>query len=185
MMSTISCFLVVGTVLAIAAEAHAGDVSLREKPNHVTEAVIVVNASPAQIYALVTDYAHWPQILTDIKSVKVEAGGRRDAKVRFRSAALEHEVAVKFDNVENRAIRFRSVDAPPGARASGTYILEPIDHGARTRVTATFYLDVSGIAGMFVRAKTLRAMRQNKLRADMSDVAARFASRPQAEVVRR
>ena len=47
-------------------------------------------------------------------------------------------------------------------------------------MTATFYMDVVGIAGVFVRAKTLRAMRQNKLRADMHDVAARFATRPQA-----
>lgn len=181
-MSTICRILFVGTAaaLVIAADAHAGGISLSEKPNHVTEAVIVVDASPAQIYELVTDYAHWRQFLSDIQSVRVEAGGRRDAKVRFRSAALEHEVAVKFDNIENREIRFHSVDAPPGARASGTYVLEPIDNGARTRVTATFYMDVVGITGMFVRAKTLRAMRQNKLRADMNDVAARFASPPQA-----
>lgn len=179
---TISHLLVVGTAtaLAIAADAHADGVSLSEQPNHVTEAVIVVDASPAQIYALVTDYAHWPQILSDVTSVKVEAGGRRDAKIRFRSKALEHEVAVKFDNVDDREVRFHSVDAPPGARATGTYILEPIDNGTRTQITARFYMNVVGIAGVFVRAKTLRSMRQNKLRADMRDVAARFAPAPQA-----
>ena len=173
-------FLGTAAALLIAAEAHADGISLSEQPSHVTEAVIVVDASPTQIYALVTDYANWPQFLSDIKSVKVEAGGRRDAKVRFRSTALEHEVAVKFDNLENREIRFHSVDAPPGAHASGTYVLEPIDNGMRTRITARFYMDVVGIAGIFVRSKTLRAMRQNKLRADLSDVAARFVSRPQA-----
>ena len=41
-MSTISCLRVVGTAaaLVIAADAHAGGISLSEKPNHVTEAVI-------------------------------------------------------------------------------------------------------------------------------------------------
>ncbi len=175
-MSITSRLRALGTVAAvvIAADARADSVSLSEKPDHVTEAIVVVDASPAQIYQLVTDYARWPQILHDVESVKVEAGGRRDAKVRFRSAALGHEVAVKFDNVENREIRFNSVDAPPGARASGTYVLEPLDGGARTKVVATFYLDVHGVASVFIGNAKLRTMRQNKLRADMNDVAARF-----------
>jgi uncharacterized membrane protein len=181
-MSITSRVHALGTVaaLAFAADARADSVSLNEQPDHVTEAIVIVDASPAQIYQLVTDYARWPQILHDIESVKVEAGGRSDAKVRFRSAALGHEVAVKFDNVENREIRFHSVDAPPGARAFGTYILEPIDGGTRTKVIASFYLDVHGFASLLMSNTKLRAMRQNKLRADMSDVAARFASRPQA-----
>lgn len=161
--------------LAVVTTAHAQAISVREKPDHVTEASVEIDASPAQVYEVATDYARWPQVLTDIKRVKVESGGRRDAKVRFDSRALEHEVAVKFDNVENREIRFHSVDAPPGARARGTYTLEPIDGGTRTRLVATFYLDVGGAAGLFVRDKTLRRMRQEKLRADLRDVAMRFS----------
>lgn len=170
--------------LAVPTTAHAQTISLRDKPDHVTVASVVVNASPAQIYEVATDYARWPQILTDIKRVKVESGGRRDAKVRFRSVALEHEVAVKFDNIENREIRFHSVDAPPGAHASGTYTLEPIDGGKRTKVVATFYLDVGGVAGLFVRDKTLRAMRHAKLRSDLVDVLRRFPRQPQTTAVR-
>jgi uncharacterized membrane protein len=169
---------------AVATTAHAQAVSLREKPDHVTEASVVVEASPAQVYGVATDYARWPQILTDIKRIKVESGGRQDAKVRFRSVALEHEVAVKFDNIENRVIRFHSVDAPPGAHATGTYRLDPIDGGTRTRVVATFYLDVGGVAGLFVRDRTLRAMRQAKLRADLGDVRSRFAREPQTTAAR-
>ncbi|NVB85511.1 MAG: SRPBCC family protein [Kofleriaceae bacterium] len=133
-----------------------------------------MDASPAEVYELVTDYGHWPLLLGDVQSVEVE-GGRRDAKVRFRSAALGHEVAVKFDNVENRAIQFHSVDAPPGARASGRYVLEPIDGGRRTRLVATLYLDVGGVAGVLISDRSLRSKRQAKLRADLGDVAARFS----------
>lgn len=180
-MATISLLRVTAVAsLVLAADADADGISLTEKPDHVTEATIIVDASPARIYEWVTDYARWPQILSDIKSVNVEAGGRRDAKVRFRSAALGHEVAVKFDNVENRLIRFHSVDAPPGAHASGTYDLDPLDGGTRTKVVASFYLDVGGVAGLFMSDKKLRGMRQAKLRADLGDVAARFASRPKA-----
>ena len=166
--------------IVLAADARADGISLTEKPDHTTEATVIVDAPPARIYELATDYARWPQILSDIKSVKIEAGGRRDAKVRFRSGALGHEVAVQFDNVENRLIRFQSVDAPPGVHASGAYDLEPIDGGVRTKIVATFYLDVGGVAGLFMSDKKLRGMRQAKLRADLGDMAVRFASRPQA-----
>lgn len=155
-------------------EARAQKISVVEKPDHVTEASVTLDASPADVYELVTDYREWPRLLSDVESVDVD-GGRRDAKVRFRSAALGHEVAVKFDNLENRAIQFHSVDAPPGARARGHYVLEPIDGGRRTKLVATFYLDVGGVAGILISDRSLRAKRQAKLRADLGDVAARFS----------
>jgi hypothetical protein len=55
-----------------------------------------------------------------------------------------------------------------------------VDGGARTRVVASFYLDVHGVVGLFMSAKKVRGMRQAKLRADLGDVAARFASRQHA-----
>jgi uncharacterized membrane protein len=181
-MSTMSRLRAAGAVaaLALATDADGENVSLTENPDYVTEATVIIDAPPAQIYELVTDYARWPQILSDIKSVKVEAGGRRDARIRFRSVALEHEVTVNFDNIANRELRFRSVNLIPGAHASGAYVLQPMDGGTRTMVVATLYLRVGGLARAFVSAKKAQAMRQSKLRADLGDVAARFAPRPRA-----
>src|SRR5207237_3739843 len=126
--------------------------------------------SPAEIYALVTDYANWPRILGDVRSVRVEGGTRRDARVRFRSQVLEHEVTVQFDNDPDRAIRFTGIKGPPGGRAGGSYVLEPLDGGRRTRVIASLYLDVVGVVGVFVSGKKLEHMRRAKLQADMTDV---------------
>lgn len=156
--------------------ARAGGITITEKPGHVTEARATIDATPAQIYALVTDYAHWVPVLTDIKSVTVESGGRRNATVRFTSRVLEHEVTVVFDNDVDRMIRFRGIKGPPGGRASGTYVLTPIDGGRRTEVTAHLYLDVVGVVGVFVSDSKIRAMRQAKLRADLTDVKRYFAS---------
>lgn len=158
-------------------EARSENFPVRERPGHVSCASVVIDAPPADVYRLATDYARWPEVLSDVRSVSVE-GGRRDAKVRFRSTALGHEVAVKFDNIENREIRFHSVDAPPGARASGSYVLEPMDGGTRTRLVATFQLDVGGVVGMLVSDKALRSIRHAKLRADLRDVEARFSREP-------
>ena len=151
---------------------------LTDRPGHVTEVVVTVDASPSDMYRLVTDYARWPTVLTDVTSVKVEAGGRRDATVRFRSTALGHEVAVVFDNDPDRTIRFHSVDAPPGARASGEYRLAPIDGGKRTRVTATFFLDVSWPTSWLIRESTVRTMRRAKLERDVTDVVRWFSLHP-------
>lgn len=153
------------TLLALAA------ISLQEMPGHTTEATLEVDAPPAVVYALVTDYARWPQLLGDVRSVKVERGGPRDARVRFRSEVLDHTVTVQFDNDPGRAIKFVGVEGPPGGRARGSYVLEPIDNGHRTRVHASFYLDVVGAAGVFVSDSKLRHMREAKLRADLTDVA--------------
>jgi uncharacterized membrane protein len=151
-------------------------ISMREAPGQTTEATLDVDAPPAQIYALVTDYAHWPQILGDVRSVKVERGGSRDARVKFRSEILDHTVTVQFNNVPDRSINFVGVEGPPGGRARGSYVLEPLDGGRRTRVHATFYLDVVGPTSIFVRGGKLRKMREGKLRADLTDVA-RMATR--------
>jgi ribosome-associated toxin RatA of RatAB toxin-antitoxin module len=155
-------------------------ITLHEAPNHTTTSTLVVDAPPAAIYALVTDYANWTSLLTDVSGVKVERGGRRDARVRFHSKALDHTVTVQFDNQPDRVIKFVGVEGPPGGRASGSFVLEPLDGGRRTKITASLYLDVVGVAGVFVSDARIRGMRQAKLRADLTDVLHRVAARPAA-----
>jgi uncharacterized protein YndB with AHSA1/START domain len=152
-------------------------ITLREAPHHTTEATLTVDAPPAEVYALITDYASWPQFSTDATEVKVQRGGRRDGRVRFHSRALDHTVTIQFDNEPDRVVKFVGVEGPPGGRASGTYVLEPIDGGQRTRIHASLYLDVVGVTGVFVSDSKLRGMREAKLRADGNDLSQHFASR--------
>lgn len=173
-----------GILVAAAATAQAyaqpAEVPLIERPGHITEATIVVDATPAQVYDLVTDYANWRSVFSDVLSVEVKGGGREDAKVRFKSRALEHTVTVQFENIAGKAIRFRGIEGPPGGRARGEYQLAAIDGGKRTQITARIYMDVVGAPGLFVRDKTIRGYRQAKLRADALDLMRRFAPPPEA-----
>jgi uncharacterized membrane protein len=161
--------------IRVASETPAPPIHLHEVPDHVTEGTVTIDASPAQIYDLVTDYANWRQLLTDIESVTVVSARRDTATVRFKSRALQHTVTVVFENIPGKAIRFRGVKGPPGGRARGEYELVPIDGGKRTRVTARLYMDVVGPVAWFVREKTIKPMREAKLNADLQDVARRFA----------
>lgn len=175
--------LVAGLVtIAVAGDARGDQLVLTEKPGHVTEAVITLDASPSEIFALVTEYANWKSILSDVTSVQVKSGGRRDAKVRFHSKALGHTVTVAFDNVTDRLVRFRGIDGPPGGRASGSFELTPIDGGRRTRVVGRLYMDVVGVPGVFISDSKIKSMRVTKLRTDMTDVMKAF---PAAQPSRR
>jgi carbon monoxide dehydrogenase subunit G len=166
-----------GAIFAVVAGAHAAlaePISIRERGDHVTEGVATIDASPQQVYDLVTDYAHWRDTLTDIVSVNVVGGDRDHAHVRFKSNALGHKVTVAFTNEPGRLIKFVGIEGPPGGRAHGDYTLVAVDGGRRTRVTATLYMDVKGAASLFVSDRKIQGMRQAKLRADLTDVAQHF-----------
>ncbi len=161
----------IATLAVLVAVPARADFTVVERGGHWTEAEIVVDATPTELYALATNYERWREVFSDIKSVRIVGGDDRvNAKVQFDSRALEHEVTVQFDNVPDQALRFRGIKGPPGGRARGEYLLEPLDGGTRTRVRARLYMDVVGIAGAFVRDATLRRMRQDKLTRDLRDI---------------
>jgi len=170
------CASLVLAAVASEAQAQPQTLALAELPDHVTQGRIVIDAPPAAVYALVTDYANWPRVFSDITKVSVESGGRDDARVRFRSRSLGHTVTVVFANAAPNKVSFRGVEGPPGGRAHGEYTFEPIDGGLRTRVTAELYMDVKGAPSWFVGDSKIRDMRRTKLSADFNDVASYFAT---------
>src|SRR3954468_12873550 len=93
--------------LTVVAEAGSAKIPLQDKPGHITEATVILDASPAEVYKLVTDYANWTATLTDVRAVNVESPGREGARVRFRSTALQHEVTVQFANEPDHVIRYK------------------------------------------------------------------------------
>lgn len=172
-----------GALLAVAAQvqgqplAQAGEVKLAELPGHVTEGRVVIDATPQEIYDVVTRYRSWPTYLSDVRSVTVESGGRDDARVEFYSRTLGRDFTLEFDNEPGHAISFRGVKGPPGGRASGHYALIPLDDGKRTLVIARLYMDIVGAPALFVRDSRIRAIRRQKLASDLSDIAAYFERR--------
>jgi hypothetical protein len=160
----------------VATNVRADVVQTFERPGHITEASIVIDAPPEDVYAFVTDYRNWTKNFSDVKDVTVEGGGRDNARVRFKSKALGVTVTVQFANEPNKAIRFKGIKGPPGGRSSGEYLLTPIDGGKRTQVTASLYMDVFGPTKFVIRSDKLTGMRDAKLRADLVDVARHFGA---------
>lgn len=151
--------------------------TLIDKPGSVTEATVTLDASPAEVYGLVTDYANWPRTLSDVRAVKVVRPGRESARVQFTSAAFGRTVTVEFANEANHILRFKGIKGPPGGVAAGTYLLEPVAGGQRTKVTATLYLDVKGPPALFISDAKIKRMRHAKLQSDIRDVLRAFPHR--------
>ncbi|MBX3159307.1 MAG: SRPBCC family protein [Deltaproteobacteria bacterium] len=167
-MKWMAIFLVAGMLTEASAQ---GGVQLVDKGGHVTEATIVFDAPPAEVYRVATDYQHWPQILSDVSSVEVHGN-----RVRFHSRTFGQTVTVEFNNTPNRVIRFRGVEGPPGGRSSGSYVLTPVDGGARTRVTVQLYAEVVGVGHVLYRESKMREIRREKLARDLTDTARYLAS---------
>jgi hypothetical protein len=168
------------SVLASIALA-VSQLTITEKAGHISEAVVVVDASPAEIYDYVTTYENWTLMFSDVTWATVKTPGTVNARVRFHSRALGQTVTIAFNNIPDRLIQFRGIDGPPGGRAAGTYELVALPDG-RTQVTARLYMDVLGVTGVFVSSAKIRRMRAQKLRSDMTDVMRHFPPRQISEV---
>ena len=164
-------------LLATQAAAAPGDVRIwASKRSATTDGQVEVHATPAQVYAAITNYSRWTVLFSDVKSVAVKRGGPRDAEVRFTSRSMGHEVTIKFDNEPDRVVRFKLTDGPSGARARGEFVLEALGT-ERTRISGSLYMDVEGVAGWFVTDKRIRQTREKKLRADLADLGKAFPAR--------
>jgi uncharacterized protein YndB with AHSA1/START domain len=166
---------IVGSLAATVAAAAGEELTLRELPGNITEGTVVINAPPDEVYARATSFEQWPSVFSDVREAHWESGDREHARVRFKSKSFEHSVTVKFDNVPGHLIRFRSVKAPPGARARGEYTLTPIDGGRRTAVVARLYMNVVGPGRLLVSGHKIESMRRLKLTLDLGDTERWFA----------
>jgi carbon monoxide dehydrogenase subunit G len=139
-----------------------------------TEATVELHGTPDEIYKVITDYAKWDALFTDVKNVKVKSGGRDDGVVKFTSKSLMgHTITVRFKNTAGKVIVFKLTDGPHGAVSTGVFTLTST--GERTtRIDAKFYMDVTGVMGWFIDDSTIKALRQLKLQRDLLDLAKRF-----------
>lgn len=96
---------------------------------------IMVNADPARIWGVMTDYAHFPEWRPDIERVEVNPGG--DGWIAHHKDGLTYEYAVERAE-PGRRIRWRygailPGDEAPGARGAWSVQIQPRPGGSRVR----------------------------------------------------
>ena len=106
---------------------------------------IEIARPPGQVFAYVTDPLRFPEWQHDVVSVRIEGGGPPTLGARFtttrRVGGVERTMTQEITELQApRRWVVRGVDGP--IRPSATVTVEPLDGGARSRVT--FALDFEG-----------------------------------------
>ena len=130
-----------------------------------------ISRRPEDVFAYITDPSHLPEWQESVVRVKTDdsaptGGGSRVAITR-RVGPREMEMTNEITDLDPpRSWRVRGVDGPVRGNVNGT--IEPLDGGARSRVTIELNFEGHGIGKLllplFVRRKVEAEMPQNMQR---------------------
>jgi ribosome-associated toxin RatA of RatAB toxin-antitoxin module len=127
---------------------------------------IVVNASPAVVYAVVTDFENYPSWVEDLKRVEVlerDADGRA-LEVEFRAAAFGRSTTYALRYDYSRAPDLLSWTQTRGDITStlqGQYRFEPVALG--TRVTYDLVVDLLVPIPTFIKSRAAQRIQTEAL----------------------
>jgi ribosome-associated toxin RatA of RatAB toxin-antitoxin module len=147
------------------------------------EAMIVthLDAPPGRVFALVTDYDHFPEFIPDVAQSRVlERDGERSwvfHHLHFGGPVADRVYVIESRNAVNRPTEMRYrveweladrhfpvLDRTPGVRPrafSGFWDLQPLDGGAYTQAAYAVHSDPGGmIPGWLVTVMTDRYIQQ-------------------------
>jgi uncharacterized protein YndB with AHSA1/START domain len=125
-------------------------------------ATVDIAKPPAEVFAYVTDPSHLPEWQASAISVKthdvpIRVGSR--VVVTRRAGPREMDMTVEVIELEPpTSWRLRGVDGPVRGNVKGT--IEPLDNGARSRVTINLDFDGHGIGKVLVPLVVQRQARK-------------------------
>ena len=116
-------------------------------------ASVEISRSPEDVFAYVTDPSHLPEWQESVVRVKTDdsapAGGGSRAAITRRVGRREMKMTAEIADLDPpRSWRVRGVDGPVRGIVRGT--IEPLDEGARSRVTLELNLEGHGIGKLLV-----------------------------------
>lgn len=150
-------------------------VPLRELPGSTTSGTLEIPAPPEVVYRRLTSYARWSPMFSDLTTAALESGGRENATLRFTSKIFRHTLRVRFQNSPSQSVRYSVLEgAPKNVQVGQEWRLAPTADGGRTLVEEQVHLEVHGPFSLFFTAAKVKEMREQKVRADLQDLAATF-----------
>jgi hypothetical protein len=157
-------------LVATSAAAAPPGVTVFESPMHphTTEGDVTIEADPAVAFATTTDYAHWPSIFTDlvIATITRQDGADADVVVRHRDGSADH---LRFHKSPgSRTLRFEQVDGDAQLWAELSFTAG--QRANTTRIHTLLHAEASGVAGWFTSDGALRALRQQAVRDDLTQL---------------
>lgn len=161
-------------VAAPAASAAPGvQVYTSANDSDTTEGDAVVDGDPAQIYAVVLDYARWTEVFPNVAKVVVTAKHGVDARVTLVKPDGNRDNLVFHNQPQARMVYFEDT-GNSHATVWGEIVFAPGDVPNTTRVHTRLHADVHGIASLVVSGSDVRRMREQRVERDLMHVRAYF-----------
>lgn len=130
----------------------------------VAQTTIEIDATPAQMMAVITDFAQYPRFVADMQEAVLLRQDTGEWVVRFVIKVIRRiEYTLRLVREDDLHLTWTMVE---GAFKSnnGGWVLEPLDGGTRTRATYTLELDI----GTFIPGSVLKTLLEHNLPATMA-----------------
>lgn len=130
----------------------------------VAQRSIEIDVPPASLMGVICDFAAYPRFLPDMEEATVLRAEPDRWSVRY-ALRIIRRVEYTLDHVRegNTRLRWQLVEGAFKSN-SGSWELEPLDGGTRTRATYTLDIDL----GMFVPGSVLKTLLEHNLPATLA-----------------
>lgn len=151
------------------------DVRVFQNPDEsaITEGETTLAADPDAAYRAVTDYARWPTMFPDIQRVVITSQVNGHDRVTFIHADGNRDNVHFHNQPAARLVWFE--DTGGRAEVWVEILFRAGNRPGTTHVHSRLYADVHGWASLFVSDSKVRAMREQRVRDDLSHLRSYFA----------
>ena len=149
--------------------ARADSVAVRDVPNTSgawQEARGIIDAPPSVVRSWLLDYARWPSVFDDVKSVRILSREGEATRIRFESKSLSRTMTIRIRPTEAGLV-FEGKEG--NISFEGKMFLTPAS-GGRTDVTIQNVARIGGFLGMLAPHGVIKDRQRQKLRADLGDL---------------
>lgn len=136
---------------------------------------VTIAAAPDAVMARLSKVDQWPQFLSDIKRMKIveHDGSRWHVKLETRTMDCgAHDYHL---NVSKRGVQLR-IDAT-GINAQGVISVRAGENAGISVAKFSMLAETTGIIGLLIPEKKLRARQEKMVRRDLEDLSRAFSSR--------
>lgn len=162
---------------ASAAAAPAGVTITQDADPAMTVGDVVIDGDPAEVFAQVSDYRKWTEIMPDVARVEISEQRGDDAHVTLVSPSGHRDNLHFHNQPQARMIYFEDTGNHGRADVWAEIVFAPGETAGSTRVHIRLYAKVHGVATLVIHEGNVREQRERKIAADLEHIRGYFRRR--------
>lgn len=169
--------LTFATATATAGPGAPGITVTQPADQAMTEGEVLVDGTPAEVFALAQDYRKWTELMPDVAKVEIHEKKGDDAMVTLVSPT-GHRDNLHFHNTpQANLIFFEDTGNHGRADVWAEIVFAPTTNAAQTRVHIRLYAKVHGVATLVISDRDVREQREHKIAGELTQMRDYFRRR--------